>query len=552
MDGQPAAPPRRHFLRENIGLLVTYPEDQAGALADNVPAFLKEVSDRLPTDGLTLETDGAEFFAFPAHKGPPPERDASMKPDDDTYQPLGVPMAVIWPTIRLAEPGRLPSAREVVQLDVALRGIITGNTFAGLTGDQVSLNWMFSAGPESGIGTGGPGAPPVLYNGPLGSLPVLAPAFNLGTLKAAPKEGAGVKVVILDTAWPSELLKKAYQDRIGNPVPGAVPNALVAELLHPAAGVLRVIHMPDDPDRVRLAWLELESHPYPMPDHGLFVAGIIHTLAPAAKLVLVEVLNHRGVGDLISINRGLNAVAEAENAEIEGPLSGERLLINCSLCMDLPFTLTKDGSEEMLAIEEVLAEPESINSWLVQESLVMRRIVNVLYSQGHKIVAAAGNESTNPADRPQALFPAAFASVLGVGALPRQASGQSVSSYSNLSDTPPPRGIVTLGGEGGASNGVLGVYLGQEPPLSPSSSVILGQLPSQTLVEPDPTTSGWAWWAGTSFATPIVTGVLARNLGEISLGTAAGEAVDELIADPALAKGATAVGEDKLDIDQPV
>jgi hypothetical protein len=45
------------------------------------------------------------------------------------------------------------------------------------------------------------------------------------------------------------------------------------------------------------------QNPYRMTDHGLFVAGIIHTIAPQAELHLIEVLNPYGVGDLESITR---------------------------------------------------------------------------------------------------------------------------------------------------------------------------------------------------------------------------------------------------------
>ncbi len=47
------------------------------------------------------------------------------------------------------------------------------------------------------------------------------------------------------------------------------------------------------------------GHEYWMYDHGLFVAGIIHTIAREAQLHLIEVLNWFGVGTLETIARGL-------------------------------------------------------------------------------------------------------------------------------------------------------------------------------------------------------------------------------------------------------
>jgi len=68
-----------------------------------------------------------------------------------------------------------------------------------------------------------------------------------------------------------------------------------------------------------------------------------------------------------------------------------------------------------------------------------------------------------------------------------------VSVFSNLSDIPEIRGIATLGGEEGEGKGILGLYIGEFPDGCRNESK-------------------WAWWAGTSFATPILTGTLASIL----------------------------------------
>jgi hypothetical protein len=550
MAGQPAPSPRRHFLTERIGLLVSYAEAEVPNLSDTALAFLKKVNESL-RDGPTLDIEDVEVFAYPIPTDTNPRRDDSMKPGN-TNAPLEASTAILYPRITMPGSDRLPSPSEAVRLDVALRKTFSGERIEKLTLQEVSLDWLFSSGPESGIGTGGPGARPVLRTAQPSNPPINAPEFVQGTQHAGHKDGEGVKVVILDTAWPKDMLETAYRDRIDPGKPGAVHNALVEALLNPSSDRLQISQMPAS-DRDRLSLVQLEDHPYQMPDHGLFVAGIIHTIAPSAKLVLVEVLNIYGVGDLISITRGLKEVAVAKNDAERKEFSADRLLINCSLCMNLPFELSEDGTDDILNIRAALAAASvDEETWLLQESRLMQRVVDLLFSQGRKIIAAAGNESKDPAARPQARYPAAFASVLGVGAIPRQGSGQPVSSYSNLSDTPPPKGIVALGGEAGAGNGVLGLYLGQEPPASPGSGMLPGQPPAQVPNPPDPTTTGWAWWAGTSFATPIVTGVLARKLGKKPHGTAASHAVDELMKDPALAQGATPAGEDKLDLDQTV
>jgi subtilase family serine protease len=53
---------------------------------------------------------------------------------------------------------------------------------------------------------------------------------------------------------------------------------------------------------------------------------------------------------------------------------------------------------------------------------------------------------------------------------------------------------VAFGGEEGEGNGVLGVYVGNIPDGTPNGT---------------PNLTGWAWWAGTSFATPIISGLVA-------------------------------------------
>ena len=40
-------------------------------------------------------------------------------------------------------------------------------------------------------------------------------------------------------------------------------------------------------------------------DHGLFVAGLVHAIAPESKIELIQVLNRRGCGDLQTLNKSL-------------------------------------------------------------------------------------------------------------------------------------------------------------------------------------------------------------------------------------------------------
>jgi len=129
-------------------------------------------------------------------------------------------------------------------------------------------------------------------------------------------------------------------------------------------------------------------------------------------------------------------------------------------------------------------------------------LFNQLYGLGKQAIAAAGNDARDKVRTP-ARYPAALKSVKGVGAFPRSLEKLSTGKYrpsvfSNLSESPDKKGVVTrgigtLGGEEGDRQGVLGLYIGEFPDGSRNDSK-------------------WAWWAGTSFAAPILTGTVASIL----------------------------------------
>jgi subtilisin family serine protease len=262
-----------------------------------------------------------------------------------------------------------------------------------------------------------------------------------------------------------------------------------------------------------------------MRDHGLFIAGIIHTIAPQAELHLYEMLNPYGVASLETIAQ--NFLKVFKDLENKRPL-----FINCSFMLDIPVAgvLDKDFPPEIRNqsefMEHLIKTPRELFGWVTQQKDVY-------------VVAAAGNDalhnnSNGGPGRPLTRYPAAFKNVLGVGALPKNASPvngkYSAATYSNLADhKTPPEGYMTLGGEPGP-DGVLGVYIGEFPAVKAKGCLAFlwqwlglgkarrGQLPNNfhTLVPDDIeyklNTTGWAWWAGTSFATPIITGTLAAAI----------------------------------------
>src|SRR6266566_3701744 len=65
---------------------------------------------------------------------------------------------------------------------------------------------------------------------------------------------------------------------------------------------------------------------YPIADHGLFVAGIIRTLAPAANIVCIRVLNDFGVGNTTALIQMLETIVNHVGTDLHLPL-----IINMSM-----------------------------------------------------------------------------------------------------------------------------------------------------------------------------------------------------------------------------
>lgn len=351
----------------------------------------------------------------------------------------------------------------------------------------ITLNWL-SAGAPYHIGTGGPGAEPVPAKVDANawwrtaSADVAGAPFSFALPAALGKEtspGSGVQVAILDTAPTSDEMKRAYKR-------WQADHPILRGLLDPT-GELPSAHLrliPGDAalfDRLNSedGGFQLDGHRYRMADHGLFVAGIIHSIAPNAMLVLARVLNDFGVGTLETITRGLQAVYQQWDRS-------HPLIVNMSLTLSLPLRghkLPRLGPARLFAdggFVERMAWPLQWTCDLLEDEDVL-------------IVAAAGNDAY-AGNRPYARHPAAFDSVIGVGALRKDGKP---ADYSNLADQPSPIGIATFGGDANAVGaadpdlGVLGAYIGEFPDGSPNEN-------------------GWARWAGTSFAAPAITGILAR------------------------------------------
>jgi hypothetical protein len=165
-----------------------------------------------------------------------------------------------------------------------------------------------------------------------------------------------------------------------------------------------------------------------------------------------------------------------------------------------------------------------------------------LVGLGAIIVASAGNEGdlreNASGKRPGTLYPAAFANppdsidgIIPVGALNNTGKAASYSCY------PGPRGIATYGGE------VPGVNPpkadSNKPPTVTVSDAVRGiySSPAYPALSADSPTPGyaapnehaWAYWVGTSFATPIISALAARILEWKSKGGSVSSVHDAVI-----------------------
>lgn len=215
--------------------------------------------------------------------------------------------------------------------------------------------------------------------------------------------------------------------------------------------------------------------------HGPFAASLIRRVSHNARIHLIEVLNAQGTGTLASVAWGLSQVAERQ------PHQGGLFLINCSFTFAIP--VNADGLK--VSGHDQTGLPADWQDWLANGGqAITAEMLEGLFGHAVRdrqqglIFAAAGNDS-NESVVFAARYPAWLPSVVGVGALTE--SGQRA-AYSNAPDSPIQDGLMTQGT-------ATGLYLGALP----------GGKPNLT---------GQAVWSGTSFATPIITGAVARLVSQ--------------------------------------
>lgn len=377
-------------------------------------------------------------------------------------------------------------------------------------------DWLNGGTQSGGSPTGGPGGKPVQATNPRDIV-----RYEKWKIKPAAHQdaGQGVNVAILDTLPCLQKLAQIYY--LEHKKKWRWPSAghpLVMKLLDPHGPVK--FYPASYADLAEIAGYRIECHEYPVADHGLFIAGLINDIAPRAKLHLIQVLNEYGVGNSSSLAHGLATLTQLiTNPKIKG-----RWVVNCSFMLDVPNCGHEDLLKFFPQINEVKQwlkhcqknpQPEGphpdLDDMLKPIKAMCEFLAQLNNGQDVCVVAAAGNDWGKPdaendcqcerdSERPYARFPAAFAEVIGVAALNRN---NKPANYSNLADRPTNVGYMALGGEEGENKGVLGMYLEDFPLQRDPNGAFNFEV----------NTSGWGWWAGTSFAAPMISGLAAAILG---------------------------------------
>lgn len=262
-----------------------------------------------------------------------------------------------------------------------------------------------------------------------------------------------------------------------------------------------------------------QPYGYMMVDHGIFVAGIILGILPLSKTVKIELIrieNDYGSGEMDLFLGALAAISARPRSELE------HVVLNLSLGVLPPL----EQLQELWFGSGCCCEggnAHTISQSLDMLHLGVRLPIQTLIEQGVVIVAAAGNDSLgkNPPLGPR--IPARYEGVLGVAAVDRDYEAADYSNRANSFDWG--TGIATYGGEqpnddtetlarlvreqriyqptpDDLPDAVCGLYL---YPTFPALNVE-EQGPSR------PNEYGWAWWSGTSFATPIVSALAAQYI----------------------------------------
>ena len=382
-----------------------------------------------------------------------------------------------------------------------LQGQLEQLAQAGLHVVSAMPNWLVTAAPVL-YENGGPALPPrpapkinlsAMANTPAGwRVSFLDPEIPLD-----PNRAQDVVVAVLDTAQhPDRIYAAAIRPELRR---NWLLQRLTTNLKSGNASFEIEYNRYPVTDDVRTGRdFQNDARYYPMPDHGLFVAGLIRDLAIRARIRLIRILNDFGGGDLYNL---FAALTDLEHELASGSLP--RLVINLSLTImpdirRLPyvwFDHRQWPSTQLMGAMRILTH--------IEEGL--RLLFESLYAHGALIVAAAGNDSLSTDKQGQLprppRAPARYETVLSVTSVN---SRFEPSAFANAASLPPHNtGVATFGGDAygsldanGYADAVRGVYI------------------APTFPGGEQNTSGRANWCASSFAVPIISALGAHLLAQ--------------------------------------
>lgn len=248
----------------------------------------------------------------------------------------------------------------------------------------------------------------------------------------------------------------------------------------------------------------LQSPQTPTSDHGLFAAGLVHAVAPNSEIHLLRVLNEDAYGDLFTLIKALSSFIEQRLYDNGGTLTNT--VINLSLGVQQPEDPADLDLAELQELNQLL---EDLMNELVDHGVPplayevtevpvvsLETVMVAARYLGAMTVAASGNDSAR-VDPPHGMqIPAAYRSVIGVAA---SNSEHGRACFSNEGEVAAP------GGEGGKRDGVE-----CQPVLDTCSGDCKYGLISLSLSS----ATGYMYWTGTSFSTPLASGLAALILGQ--------------------------------------
>ncbi len=343
--------------------------------------------------------------------------------------------------------------------------------------------------------------------------------------------GNGVTVFVLDSMPEPDLIQQAAKDAgssnlLLHDIAAQVQEGSIAMNYQTLSSLLA-----EDAEDQLVTGKDIYGRLYgfSMPDHGLFITGILHDLAPKAKIEYIRVFNDFGVGDLKTLINTLSVIQKRMLPK--GDLYQKPVVINLGLVIgpaeeDLVRAwFGEDCSCNAEELVEMISEIERLK-------LGLHLVIQNLTELGAVVVAAVGNDSNaqqwqgsiaeHMQNRAPARYPAAFPEVIAVGAVDKNDRATKYSNYPQM----PPRynGIATYSGEIPESvphpgamttadpasiDGLLGVYTASTFP-----ALSADDRPDEYPAPAD--NHAWAYWSGTSFATPIISAVAARVLEKLT------------------------------------